>query len=447
MEISIKNLLRNRLFITIALVSIFLLLSYQKLAFYVRFDFNFLLLLLVLPFVIKQQNSTKSIRYGVIAMVLLILFPFFKLSSIFFFSLVCTLFFIFEYQYGKLSSIPLFLVIIVSPVAIFLSEVVGFEIRLWLTKISATILQFVNSDYSYSGNIILIGKNEFYVDSECMGLKMVLLALFISLIFITYQQQRKKGQMNVFFILLSLCLSYTLVIVSNLARIILITIFQSPPDTFSHEVIGIICFIVYVVVPLWFIIKRLPVKVTEKTDTIGSPPNGFVFASFVIILLSFFALYHFTNLGVKNNDTPDTPALDHVFDGYSCSLEEHNVLKMTNENYLIYIKPAASFYSADHSPIICWKGSGYKVMKEQIISTSGNKVYYSELKKDKDILYSTWWYDCGTDKTISQYKWRFNNLLKGKRYFLMNVISDHKDSLILKTDQLMTRNFLIEKTK
>lgn len=440
MEINLKILFKNKLLITIALISIFILLTFQKLTFYVRFDFNFLLLLLVLPFVLKKQNNKKSIRYGVMAILLLLIYPFLKLSSIYFFAFICTLFFIYEYQYGKLSSIPLFLVIIVSPVAIFLSEVVGFEIRLWLTEISAFILQYINSDYSFSGNIILIGKNEFHVDSECMGLKMVLLSMFIALIFITYHQQKKKAQINIFFIVLSLMTSYVLVIISNLARIILITLFQSPPETFSHELIGIICFMVYVVMPLWFIVKVFPCKYVEKSDKIHSQSNKFVFVAFIFVLIALFSFYHYTNIGSKGNIKSDSLSKVYFSDDYSRSIEEHDVLKLSNKKYLIYIKPAASFYSADHSPIICWKGSGYKVIKEQIISTANNKVYFSLLKKDNDILYSTWWYDCGTDKTISQYKWRFNNLINGNDYHLINVLSDNKDSLIMKTDDLLTEN-------
>lgn len=445
MEISFKTLIKNKLFITITLISIFVLLTFQKLAFYVRFDLNFLLLLLVLPFVLKKQSSSRSIRYGIIAIVLLLLFPFLKLSSIFFFALICTLFFIYEYHYGKLSSIPLFLVIIVSPVAVFVSEAIGFEIRLWLTKVAANILQFMNSDYNHSGNIILIGKNEFHVDSECMGLKMVLLSMFISLIFITYQQQKKKGQVRLFFIVLSLLVSYSLVILSNLARIIIITLFQSPPDTFSHEFIGIICFIVYVVLPLWIIIKRIPVRTMENSGEQYFQSSRLVFLSILMVLMFLFSLYRFTTIGAKEEVQADALSTDYFSNGLSCSVEEHNVLKLANEDYLIYIKPAADFYSADHSPIICWKGSGYKVIKEQIISTPGIKVYYSELKKDKDILYSTWWYDCGNDKTISQYKWRFNNLIYGSNYHLINVISDNRDSLMVKTNELVTENIFSTK--
>jgi len=440
MKLSIRKLIKNKIFSTIALIFIFLLLSYQKLDFYVRFDFNFILLLLVLPFVIKKQDNTKSLRYGVIALLLLVLFPFLNLSSIFFFGLICTLLFIYEYQFGKLSSIPLFLVIIVSPIALSMTELVGFEIRLWLTKIATYVLQFINSDFNYSGNIILIGDNEFHVDNECMGLKMVLISMFIALLFITYHQQKKKGQMNILLIVLTLLISYVLVIISNLVRIIMITLFQSPPETFSHELIGILCLIVYVILPLWFIVKSLPITQIEIDNKPSPPSNKLVFYTFVFVLMGLFSLYRFTDLGSKDNNEYENVKLDYFSEDFSITLEEHNVYKLSNEAFLIYIKPSTSFYSADHSPIICWKGSGYKVIKEQIFSTSEFKVYYSELRKDKDILYSTWWYDCGSDKTISQFKWRINNIKNGDKYQLINVISDNREDLFEKTKKLMTDN-------
>ncbi len=444
MRTNLNSLDKNKLFGTIIIAFIFILLSFQKLEFYVRFDFNFLLLLLALPFVIKKESEAKSIRYGIIAIILLISYPFLQLSSIFFFALICTLFFIYEYQYGKLNIIPLLLVIVVSPVAIFLSEVVGFEIRLWLTKVATYILQFINSDFDYSGNIILINNNEFHVDSACMGLKMVLLSMFIALIFITFRQQRKNKQINILFTILSLLTAYILVIISNLARIVLITLFQSPPETFSHELIGIICFTTYVVLPLWFIIKTLPLNQKENTPINKTKPNRFIFISLIIVLLLFFSFYFFTDLKSKEHIEQNNISPNYFSKDFSCSIEEHDVIKLVNNNFLIYIKPAANFYSADHSPIICWRGSGYKITKEQIIPIQNKNVYYSVLKKDNDILYSTWWYDSGNDKTISQYKWRLNNLTSGANYHLINVISSKKEDLILKTNQLLTENIFNE---
>lgn len=419
---------------------IFIVLASEKIAQYIRLDFNFLLLLAVLPFAIKKQNNTKSIRYGVIAFFLLLLYPLVHISSIYFFALISTIFFIYEYHYGKLNSIPLFLVILISPAATFLSKVIGFEIRLWLTKIAANILQYINPNYNYSGNIILIGTNEFYVDAECMGLKMVLLSMVTTLLFITYRLQQKKRQIALIYTIIALFISYTLVIIANLARIVLITIFQSPPGTLSHEIIGIMCFVAYVAVPLWYTIKLIPIK-QQKTEIVHTAKyNKLIFYALIIVLLSIFAIYRFANIDLKKNTHSNNLSLNSFSNDFTCSIEAHNVLKLTNKKYLLYIKPATPFYSADHCPIICWKGSGYTITKEQIISISKHTVYYNELKKNKDILYATWWYDCGSDKTISQYKWRFENMINGKKYHVINVISNSKANVIAKTEKLLTEN-------
>jgi len=445
MEVNLGTLFRNKFIVSILLVTAFLLLTFQELVSYIQWDFHFLLLMIALPFVLQKQSDQKSIRYGIVAIILLLLFPILKTRSVFFFAFICTLLFVYESQFGKLSSIPLFLVVVISPVAIFFSEVIGFEIRLWLTEIAASILQYIDGDYSYSGNIILIGENEFHVDSECMGLNMVLMSLFIALIFISYQQRTKKRQVSLFWIVVTLILTYILSIISNLFRIIILSIFQSPPETFSHEFIGLLCFVCYVVIPLWFVIKFIPTQDTKEKEQTIVPSKKRIFNSLTVVLFSFFTLYYFIDVGSKDTLNPHAISLDYFVQDFNSSVEKHNVIKLTNEDYLIYIKPAASFYSADHSPIICWQGSGYEVMKEQIISTPSKDVYYCELKKDEDLLYSTWWYDSGKDKTIQQYRWRFKNLIHGDRYHLVNVISDSKDNLMTKTNALIAATIFDEK--
>jgi exosortase N len=197
---------------------------------------------------------------------------------------------------------------------------------------------------------------------------------------------------------------------------------------------------VYVVLPLWYILKLLPYKSVEYSGKTNSKSNNLVFVSLVFTLLIMFSLFRFTSLGAKQVHSNEKLPVNYISSDFTCTVEEHNVLKLVNEDFLIYVKPAASFYSADHSPIICWKGSGYKVVKEQIIEAGNKKVYYSELKKGNDILHSTWWYDSGEDKTISQLKWRFNNLLNGDKNRLINVISNNRTDLIAESRLLLNKN-------
>ena len=148
-------------------------------------------------------------------------------------------------------------------------------------------------------------------------------------------------------------------------------------------------------------------------------------------------------MGAKEHPTPNAISLDYFAQDFSSSIENHEVIKLSNDDFLIYVKPAVNFYAADHSPLVCWKGSGYEILKEQIVSTESQDVYYCELKKGEDILYSTWWYDSGADKTILQHEWRINNLLHGDQYHLINVISGTKEDLMNKTKALTTENIFV----
>ncbi len=439
MGVSIPKILEKKLVLTLLLIGVLTLLSFSKLTFYFRFDLNFILLLMILPFVIYRESAQKSYRYGIVAVVLLGLYFWFSFSTLYFFAFICALFFIFESFYGKLNSVPLFLMVIVSPLVIFLTEVIGFELRLTLTKVAAQLLHLVDSQYSYSGNIILIGEKEFHVDPECMGLKMVILSFFTALLLITYFHRIKKNNYSFIAIITILGITYILDIVSNLIRIILITFLQSKPETFSHDLIGILCFVVYVVFPLWFIINKFPFRDSFRVEKAIKNVNKKIHFGIGMITAVLF-LMAVINPGKKENETLTKANIPSGWTThFSCSVEEHGVLKLSNADYLIYIKPSRPFYSSDHTPLICWKGSGYTIKKEEIIKIGNQNVYFGELTKGEHVLYSAWWYDSGTETTISQFQWRINTLLKGNKYQIINVISDTKQKVIQKTDSLISQ--------
>jgi exosortase N len=438
MGIQLSKTDRKHLVITLLLVGGLSLLSFSKLAFYFRFDLNFILLLMILPFVIYRESAQKSYRYGIVSIVLLGLYFWFSFSTLFFFAYICAFFFIFESFYGKLNLIPLFLMIIVSPLIIFLTEVVGFELRLELTKVAAQLLHLVDNQYSYSGNIILIGEKEFHVDPECMGLKMVILSFFTSLLFITYFHRKKEKIYSFVAIIIILIITYILDIVSNLFRIMLITLVQSKPETFSHDLIGIICFIAYVAFPLWFVIQKFPFQKKNQVVSEIKNSNKKIHIAIGVFVMLFFLVSAFIPKGHESGEVSCAVIPSEWKKNFYCSIEEHGVFKMSNSEYLIYIKPSRPFYSSDHTPLICWKGSGYKIEKEEIINIGSQKVYFGELKKGKDILYTAWWYDSGDEKTISQFQWRINSLLKGKKYQIINVISDSKNKVLHESDSLIS---------
>ena len=421
--------------------AIILILSYQKLSFYVRFDFNFILLLLALPFVVTRKNRIISLRYGLISILFLVLYPILKLSSVYFFAIICFIFFLYESQFGKLNVLPLFLVIIVSPVVIFLSELVGFEIRLLLTKIAANMLNIINENYTAVGNIIVLEDKEFHVDPICMGLKMVILSFFSALVLISFHQKRIKSELKIISVLIIFAITYLLVILSNLFRIILITFLNIAPENLTHELIGIFCFIIYVILPLLLIIKRLPaIKHKEVIKKTSSETTNSKYFIIILVVIGLMLFYNITPLEKNKDSIINIHNINVDIENYDCSKEEHDVIKLTNSDILIYLKPAASFYSAEHSPIICWKGSGYKIEKEQILALKGGNVYFSELRQGKDILYSIWWYDCGTHKTISQFTWRSKSLFKNQDYHLVNLISNDKSIILRESEKMLEKD-------
>jgi exosortase N len=329
--------------------------------------------------------------------------------------------------------------VIVSPLVIFLTEVIGFELRLTLTKVAAQLLHLIDSQYSYSGNIILIGEKEFHIDPECMGLKMVILSFFTALLLITYFHRIKKNNYSFIAIIIILGITYILDIVSNLFRIILITFLQSKPETFSHDLIGIVCFIAYVAIPLWFMIQKFPFRNSCQDEKRMITPNKKIHFGIGMIIALLFLIVALIPEKKENGNLQNAKIPTGWKTNFNCSVEEHGVLKLSNADYLIYIKPSRPFYSSDHTPLICWKGSGYKIRKEEIIKIGNQNVYFGELTKGEYVLYSAWWYDSGTETTISQFQWRINTLLKGNKYQIINVISDTKQKVIQKADSLISQ--------
>ncbi|MEN8121874.1 MAG: exosortase N [Bacteroidota bacterium] len=446
MEIyKLKHKIAFKYSIALVLILLATAVSIQNLAFYLNFDFNFILSLLVVPFVLfVKHKNVFSIRYGLLSLLFLGLYPILKIQSMFFFGYTFSLLFIIESTLGKLNNLPFFLLVLLSPLAIFIFEVFGFPIRLQLTEIAANSLSTFNNSISYSGNLICFNGNEFSVDPECMGLKMVVTSFLISLVVIAFFEKKTKKSISILSIIIILVVTGILIIISNLFRIIGIILFMAMPETTIHELIGIVSLIVYVLVPVYFVVKlffihfgRIVLPQKKNKKSIGTYPITII----VILILLFF---NYNRNNYRNTNTNETTKEFHVT-GYSCSLLKNGVNKLSNDSSLVYVKQNTNFYGADHTPLICWKGSGYKFKNEQVITISKQEVFLAELQSEegKDKLFTSWWYDNGKDKTISQFEWRWA-MLKGENAFnLMNVTSYNKEQLIKETEKMLNKDLFL----
>ncbi len=93
----------------IAFTILAILVSFQNLLFYVNFDFQMIIALIFAPFVLYIQNKKKkTLRFGFLAIIFLILYPFLKIQSLYFFGFAFFILFLIETNFGKLNNLPIF---------------------------------------------------------------------------------------------------------------------------------------------------------------------------------------------------------------------------------------------------------------------------------------------------------------------------------------------------
>lgn len=126
------------------------------------------------------------------------------------------------------------------------------------------------------------------------------------------------------------------------------------------------------------------------------------------------------------------PVISHHVPGYTVSWVSRDILQLQANDVLIYIKGIASFYNSEHSPFICWQGSGYEfknLKKEKIGET---EVYSGELQQGKNKLYTVWWFDNGFNQTTGQLNWRWRMLKGENKFAIINISAATKEELYKK---------------
>jgi len=436
--IAIYNKIENKILATATLAIVTLILCYQNLVFYINPNTSVLVFLLLIPFVLKIKKNDFSLRFGLGSLLFITLYFVFKMQLLFFLSFFSFLLFLIESNHGKVNALTIFIILLISPYANFIFNAFGFPIRLWLTEIASKGLSLFMTNVSSSGNNILLGDQTFSVDAECMGLTMVGYGYAITLLIINFfenQHQRKTSLLKVIGLLTTATIFIVLV---NLFRIIFIVVVQAPPDTFLHETIGLLCFIVYLILPVFIICKfvvsrsKKTVSKTVQKKAISSPVKLVIVC--VGILSMAFANHHREEL---RNKPFDVKAGETEIAGFDKSITGYNVIKFTSDSALVYIKPSTHFFAPDHSPTICWKGSGYEFIDVKTSSVNGTLVFTATLQKDHDELKTAWWFDNGNDKTISQLDWRWKSACGSEPFRLINVTSNSNSELVNQVSNIL----------
>ncbi len=414
------------------------ILCFQNLVFYLDPNISLFVFLALTPFVLTIQKEHRRIRFAWLSVLCIVLYFFLKMQLLYFLSFASLILFIIESNLGKVNALPLFIILLISPYSSFIFNVFGFPTRLLLTDIAGYALSFVYDGASSSGNNILLNGQSFSVDPECMGLKMVGYGFATTLVFIGFAEKNYQVKLKLPILLAILSISAVFIVLSNLFRILAIVIVQAKPETISHELIGLLCFGFYCILPVYFVCKGIAKRspAAEKAVILQRTPNKIYSIPLTILLVAALSYFNF-NRGNYRNIQVDLKSSEVVLDGFEKTITKHKVVQFQNANSLIYIKPACHFFAPDHSPTICWRGSGYEFKNINTTQIGNYDIYTAELHKEKEVLYTAWWFDNGQEKTISQLDWRWKTALGAEPFRLINLTAISKEDLDLQVKDVI----------
>src|SRR5690606_31323895 len=236
-------------------------------------------------------------------------------------------------------------------------------------------------------------------------------------LFINSLENKYQTKLTIYKVLGILVISTFFIVVANLFRIIVIVLLQAPPETVTHEVIGLLSFGVYFLLPLFFICKWLIKR--NKNEPIPAksmrPPSKKIILPLTVVIVGLLTFFNFNRDNFRNIQQDDKSKRIEIAN-FKKSITDENVLKFENEHALIYIKPSCHFFGPDHNLTICWKGSGYEFVNIKTEKIGAFEIYKAELKKDNEILQTAWWFDNGKEKVISQLEWRWKTALGNEPY-------------------------------
>ena len=307
-----------------------------------------------------------------------------------------------------------------------------------LTELSVIALQSIGLSISHEGNLIFYKHKSFLVDEACAGLHLTEYGLLFALWMLGWKEMITQTTKPLYYHLGVLFLTIVLLLFSNCIRIVLLILFDIPPTSSAHYIVGWANFILYVLIPIFFLLKlHKQIGVLNPLQT----PLTFgkkSILTFGLILLLFVPVCWIK----KNRDFVSEVAPNFMMlPEFDQKEMKDGVVQFSNDTALIYMKPPVPVYRMDHSPKICWRGSGYAFKHTQEIEINGKSLLMSELKNQKGkSLYTTWWYDSGIHQTGDGLEWRKLALLNQEQFYLVNVTTSSPETLKKQAQSLLLKN-------
>ncbi|HEY5748092.1 MAG TPA: exosortase N [Chryseolinea sp.] len=389
---------------------------------------NFVVGLVLLPFVIIRQGPARINLYYLLGLLLFGWLAHIYLLKIFFFLMVAFfLLLVWEGAGGRLNTIILFQIVLMSPVFLQVTAILGFPIRLWLSQCAGALLQ-VGWNVQVEGNLMILDGFQFSVDEACMGLSMLSLSMLMGVFAIVHHYRREKRTLSLGWLIVFFAAVFGFNVLSNLFRIVMLVLFRILPEDPLHEIIGVLCLLLYVMMPLYYLAKTLTQKFGKPFEQMTTQAHTSVRSTLLLAALSIFVLSMSFTIRPDGAESSVPHAFVKLKDAKGVELNG-GITKLTTDDLLVYVKTIPEFFTGEHTPLLCWRGSGYQfksIRKERI---GQQEIYKGVLSRGQEKLYTAWWYTNGTLVTIDQWLWRSRMVNEKERFALVNVTA--KDEMLL----------------
>jgi exosortase N len=308
-----------------------------------------------------------------------------------------------------------------SPGLRWLTTVFGFPIRLQLSTWVVTILQTSGADATANGNLIRLNGVDFAVDPACMGLQMTGLSALATLFLIIHLENRTRTHLSFGWLLVVSGGMSVLLLLTNLLRILVLVLFRIAPEDPFHDFIGLVCLVMYLLGPLTWGLHRLYARLGKPLP----PDSSLAWTRLALV----YGVVGLAGFGVVQRSQPTAPMTVLVPSGYAKKQLDNGFIQFSKPGFLVYLKPVRTAYSAEHSPVVCWRGSGFVFggVKETVVS--GHLVYVGSLQRGRERLQTAWWFTNGSDRTIGQIDFRWRMLRGEPAFALLNVTAARPEAL------------------
>jgi exosortase N len=405
-------------------------------------NLNVLIGLCLVPFTLLVGGPKRNNFFYIAAMIFFAALALaYRVRISYFFALAFYFIWLIELFVGRLNALILFLILFMSPFFIQVITILGFPLRLMLSDYAGQLLNLAGLNVQIEGNMIVLSGEVFSVDEACMGLNMLVMSLLMGVFVLAYCYRISKATLGLYPTTIFFAVAFILNLITNVLRIIVLVFFRIPPENPMHEFIGVLCLILYVAIPLHFfsawLVRRHGIT---TTDSVSAQTMSHSQIPFIVILPMIILV---TGTRLKNNrQDASAKHADISFNNSKPERLNDGISKISTNDLLIYVKTIPEFFTGEHTPLMCWKGSGFEFSGIKSMTVEGSRIYKGTLVKDGKSLHTAWWYSNGQVTTTGQLDWRMR-MLKGEPNFcLVNVTAENEQTLMKSIRSMFSNNEL-----